>query len=510
MKERKRKITIITIIGIMLILAVTTFTYAIWSRTHIQTGVNKNTYACFDISYAETNGTGITMENGYPQTDEQGMQNDPYEVQIKNTCDTVSTYNVILNKQEGSTLKDEHLKVAVDNDYKLLSQATPTDTREIDDFDNAQSYIIGEGIVLGNQTKTVQIRSWMDKDTSEQDGENKSFTFKITIEVVSGTNNYEVVKVLGKDYAARTEVPDFSDGYPNSANTSLSGLYKTQDDDGDSYYFRGKVEDNYVKLSQDSNILWRIVRVNGDGTIRLVSHKAINSAAFNLEYDNPKYVGYTYDNKQSCTNDNPCKSEYIGGQFKNSENIGVEANIKTKLENWYKSDLAKYDSKIALTTFCNDTSYGSGDESLKPGLYFGASERLKRKAPSLSCPNPTTKSGENRDYGGVYKLKIGLLTADEMLMAGMSMGSSLHEESIINNYLTYLGDKRYDDSWYTMSPSDFTDSVKIAAVSSGYYDGAIAADDVYYDYFVLRPVINLNSDVTVTGTGTQSDPYVVQ
>lgn len=36
------------------------------------------------------------------------------------------------------------------------------------------------------------------------------------------------------------------------------------------------------------------------------------------------------------------------------------------------------------------------------------------------------------------------------------------------------------------------------------------------DYYIpaeqyhLRPVINLNSNVTATGTGTSSDPYVVQ
>lgn len=36
------------------------------------------------------------------------------------------------------------------------------------------------------------------------------------------------------------------------------------------------------------------------------------------------------------------------------------------------------------------------------------------------------------------------------------------------------------------------------------------------DYYIpaeqyhLRPVINLNSNVTATGTGTSSDPYVIQ
>ena len=142
-KMNKKQIAII-VVAITLIITVTTFTYALWSRTHIQTGVNTNTYACFEIAYEETN-NGVTMENGYPQTDEQGMQNDSYEVQITNTCSTAAAYNVILNKEGTSTLEDDYLKVAVDEEIQKLSDAQTVDTKEIAEFNNVESKLLGGG-----------------------------------------------------------------------------------------------------------------------------------------------------------------------------------------------------------------------------------------------------------------------------------------------------------------------------------------------------------------------------
>ena len=50
------------------------------------------------------------------------------------------------------------------------------------------------------------------------------------------------------------------------ANTK-EGLIKGQDDYGTSYYFRGNINNNYIKIN---DMLFRIVRINGDGTIRII------------------------------------------------------------------------------------------------------------------------------------------------------------------------------------------------------------------------------------------------
>ena len=49
--------------------------------------------------------------------------------------------------------------------------------------------------------------------------------------------------------------------------TTNEGINKTQDDYGTSYYYRGSADNNYVQFA---NMCWRIVRVTGNGAIKLV------------------------------------------------------------------------------------------------------------------------------------------------------------------------------------------------------------------------------------------------
>ena len=462
MKGNKRKVIIITLVAV-LIVAAAAISYAIWSKTFTETGVNKNTYACFEVTYNEPNGGGVTMGDAFPQTDEEGMQNDPYDIEIKNICNTIVPYNVILNKKEGSTLDNSHLKVAVDSISQLLSDAKPVDKKVIDDYSVAESRLIGTGLVLAGQTKTIHIRHWMDENTSEQDGTDKSFAYKITIEAIGENGNLLSRKILADNRLIETQ-PNFEWPEPvaiaSQDQTGGSGLYMALDDDGDSYYFRGKIDNNYVKFAEKT---WRIVRINGDGTIRLIlnnNNEDPSVTQFNTYSDNEEYEGmggYTYSNTKPCTNDNPCISDFVNESFKNSEGIGEDSNIKTELEKWYQSNLAQYNDKIALTTYCNDTSYkmwdserknyNDGDYKEYQYIYYS-----KDKAISLKCLDPIyQKENEILDYGGVYKLKIGLINGDELSMAGLSWEAPYKNSDNNNNNYLYIG----NDFW-TMTPSQYS------------------------------------------------------
>ncbi len=573
-KKTKRNVAII-VIGLILVLAVATFSYALWTKNFTETGVNKNIYDCFTISYQETNGTGISIEHGYPQTDEEGMQNNPYEVQIKNSCKTVASYDVILNEETNSTLNPDYLKVATDEDIKLLSSATETTQRVIDNYNNKKSYIINSGVLASNQTKTLQIRSWMDENTSVENGSNKEFAFKITIEATAGDGGLLAGKILKSypitpdnemesfdfyDFIKKNQTVDIEvsaehpiyatsnidkldrpyeygymccvrgpNGGPEFRETSdckenitdpreyvgwytygnndyvssgsvykivevsdnkitkadiitsinydvKKGMVETSDDDGTSYVYRGDINNNYISFADK---LWRILRINGDGTIRIILNNIEDNAEtifFNNYGDNQKYVGYTYDNGRVCTKANPC-----------DKNVGTSSNLKTYLENWYSENLQKDDNNIAISTYCNDTSTSSTDNEK---TNYGAISRLDEGKASLKCFDT------DKDYGGVYKLKIGALTADEMQIAGLT-------RKVYENLKTYFP----VSYWWTMTPYYYSNS-QINLFISG-IDGDIS-DSKYSSKFQALPVINLKSDVTVTGFGTQSDPYVVQ
>ena len=62
------------------------------------------------------------------------------------------------------------------------------------------------------------------------------------------------------------------DVYPLSevemeSDKSDKGLYESVDDYGTTYYYRGNVTNNYVKFA---GYYWRVIRINGDGSIRLL------------------------------------------------------------------------------------------------------------------------------------------------------------------------------------------------------------------------------------------------
>ena len=277
--------------------------------------------------------------------------------------------------------------------------------------------------------------------------------------------------------------------------TSESGVYKTEDDDGESYYFRGKIDNNYVSFA---NNIWRIVRINGDGSIRLIHASDIGTSKFNLA----RKVGYTYDNESECTKESPCISDYNKetSAFANNK-TATDSIVKTYLEDWYINNLKDYDDKINLSNFCNDTTITSTN-AIENATYYGGHNRiLKLKQPSLKCPNPSTTDGGN------YKLKIGLLTADEINYAGLSyrqITTTSFNTSKIADKTNYL---YYSRTWYSMTPhrSNSTSSYMLYVSS-----GRMSNNDVTGSQYI-RPVINLKSDIQITGgDGTETNPYVVE
>ncbi len=63
----------------------------------------------------------------------------------------------------------------------------------------------------------------------------------------------------------------------NSLATEGKGLYRI----GGAYVFKGDVENNYVKFN---GLLWRILKVNSDNSVDLISEEPINELKWNKEY----------------------------------------------------------------------------------------------------------------------------------------------------------------------------------------------------------------------------------
>ena len=305
----------------------------------------------------------------------------------------------------------------------------------------------------------------------------------------------------------------------SNKNTTEALLASTEDDYGTSYYFRGAVKNNYVEFA---NKCWRIVRITGDGSVKLVLHndntsnaaKPCSSANNSTDAAFARYSGTTYTSKfNPHYNDNA----YVGFMYDTagaSDYASTHANtnkstILTNLETWYKNNLESYENKLADTIWCNDKSTVSG------GLGYGTNEtdyaaynRLNRldsiKQPTLKCPNDNNGGklskftvDDTTNGNGNLTYKIGLLTADEIVFAG-SIDDS-------DNCSTYLQENTGVSGWWSLSPCSFNDGDarvwdvrwgKLSAYSIRHSDG-------------VRPAISLISSTSVTGNGTSENPYIV-
>jgi hypothetical protein len=255
---------------------------------------------------------------------------------------------------------------------------------------------------------------------------------------------------------------------------------------GTSYYWRGASTTNYLKFG---GYCWRIIRINGDGTIRLIydgttchgngtsttDSLAVANTTYNSSYNKSEYVGWKYTE---------------GLQRPSSTTEGTDATIKTVLENWYNSNLASHASKIADGKYCNDRNVESGSTwssaSNNGFIYAGFKRMYIDYAPTLSCTSLDT-----------YILKVGLITADEVEFAG---GKNA------NNILYYLYNGQ---NYWLMSPYNWGDSHFVLAFHVDSY-GHLTGYNVDWSDPGVRPVINLKSDITISsGNGTKDNPYIV-
>ncbi len=364
---------------------------------------------------------------------------------------------------------------------------------------------IKKGDKLGKgESKTFEIYITFDSSVTDQpimdsDMLSVSVDFVQDVGQTITSEDLEIVsmglrkKILRDNEAQADTNIDFSQ---ISSDTNGKGLYYTStntEDNKITYYFRGAVENNYVTFA---GFTWRIIRINEDGSIRLIKKDTIDSTKFDNDDGDAAYVGYMYGTPDSSTYEETHK------------NIN-SSTVKEVVDTWYESNLIDYTSFLSDSGFCGDRSMASSagvwsdiDTALGYGFnytYYGANNRLDiNSTPQFKCPQEndlyTTTTATKGNKALTYP--IGLITADEASYAG-----AVRNISNKTNYLAAAG------IFWTMSPAS---SSKKAYVLRVHTDGRIAAENILTDRYA-RPVINLKPTIEITkGDGTQNNPYVIK
>ncbi len=282
---------------------------------------------------------------------------------------------------------------------------------------------------------------------------------------------------------------------------SDKGLYYNNDEFGKTYYYRGGVVNNNVYFA---GYCWKVIRINGNGTIRIIysgsncnaqgQEQSINNKnyRFNDYGDALTYVGYMYGKKDSTD---------LTEIYAND----TSSTVKKAVDNWYNSNLLNnYSQYISNDVgFCGDRTLYDGDGiSTASSSYFAAYVRSKNNKAQFICPNVerdlyTTKDSNIGNKALNYP--IGLITFDELIFAGLD-----------NNHINKLSWVYSSQSYWTMTPCWFHSVNKSSYVYYANSNGWTAGDWIRYSYGV-RPVINLKADVKISGgIGTANDPYVIK
>ena len=376
MKDKLNNKNIIIIVIVLLLILGIGFSYAWWRYTVIQDKTNVGVSKCFSIELANQ-ANEINLTNMYPITDEEGRKLTPYTFTLKNTCSVSAKYSLNMEMLEGTTLNSNYLAVLVNNkDIKLLSSYNKATTVV---KGSTESRTLDTGTLAPNGSKDYSISIWMDKSvTLSDDAQNKTFKSRVVVDAVATETAMDKIiasvdttgkcPTINSDGTVNVTKKEATDGYVCSATDAY----------GTSYYYRGNVTNNYVKFADK---YWRIIRINGDGTVRVIYDGT--SAHTNGESSTDRQIGtsaFNYywkkDNVQETTN-SPVWGDNAGvGYMYGNRDAIVEAT------EYYTS-----------TSFTNTNTYYIAKEY----TYDATTDRF-----TLKDPIAVLGSAMTSDYVGYY------------------------------------------------------------------------------------------------------------
>ncbi len=402
--NKKNIILIITIILITLLISIGgSFAYFSANLTGGEDATTINvTGGLMRITY--NGGSNINLSNIIPDDNPAAIK--VFTITGNNTTEIEMHYqlNFIIeeNTFSNNALQYQLISFNTDNNGEVV----PSTPELINIGTNSQNIFLGIGNfnapTNGEKAHTYHLEIYFPNQSYNQNIDQYK-KIKAYIEITQAPQNKSLRTAIlsqggGTETIGSKQNPDFS------IINDTTGLYAAVDNYGISYYYRG------LKTQLNNNLIWggfqwKIIRINGDSSVRLIyngleSEFNINNEINNLgdttdigkhrwnilNTDDAKYVGYMYGGENGAPSNT--REEAITNQ--------TPANIKTVLDTWYEENILNKDFEIDVVDnlFCNDRlldneiggnnpgpGYGKGIET-----YFAPRYRLyNNKIPDLKC-----------------------------------------------------------------------------------------------------------------------------
>ena len=475
---------VIVVLAIILIALTSTLAFFIWNSARDQDISVALNLSGLDAFIHYNKGTDVLTGTLLPSTDYTGGISTEIELWKDPSAESRTIYGHIymdITTIGPNLANEESLKWAITSNGELLNQGNFVGQN------TGNRIELKVDIPLTTTKQLFQIYIWLDESMEINDViEGETLSTKVWAEATEVSRPTITLTNLGLTKLLNDGTPDF-----NKIATTDEGIFQTQDDLGISYYFRGASENNYIYFA---GFYWRIIRINGDGSIRIIydgtsahangevsEDRQVEKSSYNpINYQ--AYIGYMYGDIYGTTYE------------ETHENIN-NSKIKIANDNWYKANIEDkgYSKYIADAIYCNDRSLYTGTGIGTFETYYQPYNRLKIIKPTLLCTQVNDKFTISENLGnGNLTYPVGLINIDEGLMAGSKYNNK--------SYYLYTG-----TFWWTMTPAFYTNSVFFNAI---YSDGSITANHSGNSQG-LRPVISLKYGLSYTGDGSINNPFKI-
>ena len=559
MRKLKLKDTFTIVALIFILIIVIGISYSAFTYSGLGKKVNNITTGAISMSYTESSNT-ISINNALPTKDSTGKTRkgagEYFDFTVKSSIigNTDINYEIAAKADSSNTFSGDNIKyylTTVDADGKETEVMAPRTYYEEPSGNvytgrpaDMMSLYTGN---LKNQGDTVinyRLRLWVDENYNPQN-DNGGLTYKVKISVYGQTsdtvaqaedkycyenvfttlsdcmlvlNNHEATTDAAKTAIKAKGTPDFTKIAPN--DSEIDGLYMTEDDEGESYYYRGAVKNNYVSFA---GFIWRIIRRNGNGSIRMIySGKStadtgdavtIGNSQFNSKYWDPTYVGYKYNEDFSLHESNGTTgydwftntTKYnfgTGYTFDQStRKFTLTGDIKQLTWNDNHEEIVNNQLYSCLNTSCNVVykivGYNSATEMKVQPISYSSNSLLTAQTNKTDSPIKTKLDSWYKTNMTSYASKI----ADETFCSDRSITSGsgyLTTPSTFYGAYTRLQDDKkpslkcsQDNDKFKMSNESAKLNYPVALITAdevamaggrAYYNGAYSPNSNYYLY----------------------------
>ena len=358
--------------------------------------------------------------------------------------------------------------------------------------------------------------------------------------------NSEVPSYVMNDLEILNIIPNTTTPNFNSVATVDEGVFISEDDDGTTYYYRGAADNNYVVFGQlpDTGgkilpLYWRIIRINGDGSLRMIyegykergvlNRDPIGVVAWNSS-NTSTYFNRAFD---GMLNEFYSKN-FLGTKYESAISDSGFCSTETSTVDVPASCIKRDDKIFCLNQEQDITNFSDYDKIVTFGTYSVGI------TPSLKCTKDNKYSVSSSVGNGRLTYPIGLISVNEVVMAGGKFVSSSNQANINNSinmdfYLskdknfwtmskytrnnnsgndneTMSNTKNKDKSIRFLSDTNATGSTQpsLNFVFGFSSDGYLVENALNNSLYGLYPVINLKEEYisTLEGDGTITEPFI--